>query len=142
MQNRKVTARHPSSVSENSSKEPFSLTVSPGGSLCLRRRGCAANRSTNRNLTTSPENKNLPSARSVLCRWEFLYHGSLLSTPGIRGGVQQKVSGNIVKPADGDQMMNGHLVGPTFIPGIHGLGRPQNLSHLSLGQIVVLPKPP
>ena len=60
----------------------------------------------------------------------------------VRLSVQEIVRGHIVEPTEGDQMPDGQLVGPTLVACIHGLGGSQDLGHLGLGQIVVLPESP
>lgn len=57
-------------------------------------------------------------------------------------GVQKIVGRHIVKTAKGDEVVNGHLIGASLIPGIHGLRGTENLSYLLLSQVIVLPKSP
>lgn len=64
----------------------------------------------------------------------------LLPPPGVRGGAQKVICGNIVEPAQGNQVPEGHFVGAPFIPGVHGLGGTKEGGYLGLGQIVVLPQ--
>ena len=64
----------------------------------------------------------------------------LLPPPGVRGGAQKVIRGNIVEPAQGNQVTQGHFVGAPFIPGVHGLGGTKEGGYLGLGQIVVLPQ--
>ena len=64
------------------------------------------------------------------------------SPAGIRRGVEKVVGGDVVEPAEGHQMPDGQLVGAPLVTGVHGLGGAQDLGHLGLGQVVVLPQPP
>lgn len=60
-----------------------------------------------------------------------------LSVPGVRGGTEDPVGGDVVKPAQCHQVPDRQFVGAPLIAGVHGLGGAQYLRHLGLGQVVV-----
>ena len=56
--------------------------------------------------------------------------------------TQQIVGADAVILAECDQMVDGQFVGPALIPGIHGLGSPQDLCDLRLGFVGIFPQVP